>query len=109
MGHLLSAGIKMQSSVTTATLEINNLGGLTNCSWVKNGVNQGSVTTSLTTTLNSGDTFSVAATNVSTGATIDYFLNGSYVTSYTDPAIATTPTITAAAGDAYKFDCYGGF
>jgi hypothetical protein len=107
MGHLLSSAIKMQNGAAAPTLQINNLGGLTNCSWIKNGVSQGSVTGTLNATLTAGDTFSVAASNFG-GATIDYFLNASYVTSYFDDPIATTPTITSAAGNAYKFDCYGG-
>jgi hypothetical protein len=109
MGHLLSSAIKMQGAAAAPTLQINNLGGLNNCSWIKNGVSQGSVTGTLNVTLTAGDTFSVAASNVFDGATIDYFLNGSYVTSYSDNPVAQTPTITSADGNAYKFDCYGGF
>lgn len=105
--QLTRDGILQQGGAAAPTIEINNLGGLTNCSWIKNGVSQGSVTGTLNATLTDGDTFSVAASNFG-GATIDYFLNGSYVTSYFDDPIATTPTITSAAGNAYKFDCYGG-
>ena len=109
MGHLLSSAIKMQSSAAaTATIEINNLGSLDTCAWVKNGVSQGSVTTSVTATLTAGDTFLVSASNSSIGATIDYYLNGTYVTSYFDAFAAETPTITSSADNAYKFDCYGG-
>ena len=97
----------MQGAAAAPTIEINNLGGLTSCSWFKNGVNQGNVTTSLTATLADGDTFYVLASQFF-GATIDYYLNGAYVTSYFDSPVAETPTFTAAAGNAYKFDCYGG-
>ena len=112
MGHLLSAGIKMQGGApATATLTIQNSGGLASVVWFKNGVNQGSVgLAGLTTTVNSGDTFYVRATAISTGAgaTIDYLLNGSYVTSYFGATIATTATFTASGGNTYLFDCYGG-
>lgn len=91
------------------TIQINNLGSLSNCQWYKNGILQGSVTGTTNATLTAGDTIQVIASNPMIGATIDYFLNAAYVTSYTDPAIASTPTITSVAGNAYKFDCYGGF
>jgi hypothetical protein len=107
MGHLLSSAIKMQNGVAAPTIQINNLGGLNGLIWNKNGVNQGSVTGTLNATLTAGDTFSVLASNFG-GATIDYFLNASYVTSYFDDPVAETPTITSVAGNAYKFDCYGG-
>jgi hypothetical protein len=107
MGHLLSSAIKMQGAAAP-TIEINNLGGAL-VSWEKNGVSQGSVTTTITVTLTAGDTFRVTADEpFDAGVTIDYFLNGSYVTSYFDFTTAQTPTITSAAGNAYKFDCYGG-
>jgi hypothetical protein len=108
MGHLLSSAIKMQGGAAAPTIEINNLGGAL-VSWEKNGVSQGSVTTTITVTLTAGDTFRVTADEpFDMGVTIDYFLNASYVTSYFDFTTAQTPTITSAAGNAYKFDCYGG-
>jgi hypothetical protein len=109
MGHLLSSAIKMQGTAAAApTIQINNLGGAL-VSWEKNGVSQGSVGFSITVTLTAGDTFRVTADEpFDMGVTIDYFLNGSYVTSYFDFTTAQTPTITSVAGNAYKFDCYGG-
>lgn len=106
MGHLLSSAIKMQGGAAAPTIQINNLGGVT-VTWLKNGVSQGTVTGTLNATLTAGDTFQVSASNFG-GATIDYYLNASYVTTYFDDPIAQTPTITSAAGNAYKFDCYGG-
>lgn len=109
MGHLLSSAIKMQGGAAAPTIEINNLGGAL-VSWEKNGVSQGSVLFSTgVLTLTAGDTFRVTADEpFDMGVTIDYFLNGSYVTSYFDFTTAQTPTITSADGNAYKFDCYGG-
>lgn len=109
MGHLLSSAIKMQGGAAAPTIQIVNAGDLNNCEWFKNGTSQGSVTGTTNATLAAGDTFYVIASNVFLGATIDYSLNGSYVTSYSDYPIATTTTFTAAAGNAYRFVCYGGF
>jgi hypothetical protein len=107
MGHLLSSAIKMQGGAAAPTIEINNYGALV--TWEKNGVSQGSVGFSITVTLTAGDTFRVTADNpFDDGVTIDYLLNGSYVTSYFDFTTAQTPTITSAAGNAYRFDCYSG-
>lgn len=107
MGHLLSSAIKMQG-VAATTIEINNIFGVI-VSWEKNGVGQGNVIGTLNATLTAGDTFMVTASNpFDEGANIDYYLNGSYVTSYFDLSIAQTPTITSAAGNAYKFDCSNG-
>lgn len=109
MGHLLSSAIKMQGAAAAApTIQIVNAGDLNNCEWFKNSVSQGAVTGTTNATLADGDTFYVLASNAMIGATIDYSLNGSYVTSYSDSPIATTPTFTAAAGNAYSFTCYGG-
>ena len=108
MGHLLSSAIKMQGGAAAPTIEINNLGGAI-VSWEKNGVGQGNVIGTINVTLTAGDTFRVTADEpFDMGVTIDYFLNGSYVTSYFDLTTAQTPTITSSAGNAYKFDCYGG-
>lgn len=114
MGNLLSSAIKMQgaSAPATATLQINNLdAALSNCAWEKNGVTQASIpnNTTFDTTLNAGDTFYVYASQIFLGATIEYYLNGTFVTSYSADPIATTPTFTAVGGNAYRFDCYSGF
>lgn len=108
MGHLLSMGIKMQGSAaaTTATIQITNFDGTT-VTWYKNGVSQGSVPTSVTATLNAGDTFYVT-NNDAFGASINYSLNGVFVTSYFNVPTATTATFTASAGNTYKFDCFSG-
>ena len=37
------------------------------------------------------------------GAYIDYYLNGSFVTTYTDATTATTGNISTSAGNIYKF------
>jgi len=105
--QLAREGILQQGGAASPTIEINNYGALV--TWEKNGVSQGSVAFSITVTLTAGDTFRVTADNpFDMGVTIDYFLNGSFVTSYFDFTTAQTPTITSAAGNAYKFDCYGG-
>jgi hypothetical protein len=75
----------------------------------KNGSLLQSMTTDtslVTVTLNAGDTFySTIQQPGGNGATVDYFLNGSFVTSYltflTTPL--TTPTVTAAGGNTYKY------
>ena len=111
MGHLLSSAIKMQGTVpTTATINISNDGDLNTCGWYKNGVSQGTVPdlTSVSATLNAGDTFYVYASNVFFGATIDYILNGAYNSTFTGDPIAQTSTFTAAANNTYTFSCYGG-
>lgn len=93
----------------TATLSILNEGVGGSVSWFKNGVNQGSVAVSITTTINAGDTFYVRAQDIDFGASIDYTLNGSYVTTYSGSRTAITPTFTAVGGNTYFFNCYPGF
>jgi len=107
MGHLLSSAIKMQgAAATTATINITNFDGTT-VTWYKNGVSQGTVAVSLTTTVNAGDTFYVT-NNDTFGATINYYLNAVFVTSYFGAPTATTATFTAGAGNTYRFDCFAG-
>jgi len=111
MGHLLSSAIKMQGGVVVSppTIEINNFGGVF-VSWEKNGVSQGGVLFSLTATLVNGDTVLVTAGNpFDEGATIEYYLNDTFIAAYSDISIAQTPTITCSNGNAYKFNCYSGF
>jgi hypothetical protein len=77
--------------------------------WYKNGVLQNVFTDDIdhTFTINVGDTFFVQATRSTTGAFIDYSLNGSFVTTYTDPSdTTTTPTFTAVASNTYKFEAF---
>ena len=106
MGHLLSAGIKMQGGApATATLQINNYDGVT-VNWYKNGVNQGSVSGTLNTTLNNGDTFYLSASNI-LGVSVYYFVNGSFTDSYFD-TIVVTSTYTAIGGNSYQLDVYLG-
>ena len=77
----------------------------------KNGTLYTTLTTdtSLTTiTLTAGDTFYATLQNstpLQSGGSIDYFLNGSFVTTYSIFTIATltTPTVTSAAGNTYKY------
>jgi hypothetical protein len=111
MGQLLNSAIKMQGSVAALppTIEINNLGGVF-VTWAKNGIGQGSVITTITATLVNGDTVIVSASNpFDEGATIDYYLNTTYIASYSDISLAQTPSITCSSGNAYKFDCFAGF
>lgn len=110
MGHLLSSAIKMQGGASTATLKYNlstsGFGGTFTV--YKNGSVLQTMTTDtalVTVTLNAGDTF--YATIVSfAGTSIDYFVNGAFVTNYFDTS--PTPTITAAAGNTYQYDAYFG-
>lgn len=109
MGKLLSNGIKMQNGgATTATLILQLVSG-GGMGWFKNGSYQGAITGTQTFTLNAGDTFYVGAYDFDFGITIDYLLNGTYVTSYSDPSEATTPTFTAVAGNTYRFNANSGF
>jgi hypothetical protein len=110
MGHLLSSAIKMQGGVADPTVQITNFGGIF-VSWEKNGINQGNVSqlSPVNVTISAGDTIKVIADNpFDLGVNIDYFLNGTYVTSYFDFTTAQTPTITSSAGNAYRFDCTDG-
>jgi hypothetical protein len=42
------------------------------------------------------------------GTGIDYYINGTYQTSYTDSTIAQTGDINTSAGNTYKFIGYNG-
>jgi hypothetical protein len=113
MGHLLSSAIKMQGGgATTATLEIYNnatgLGG--SMTWFKNGISQGVPAAGFTTrTLNNGDTFYLYAVDFGASlVSIDYSLNGTYITTYTALEEVFTPTFTAVAGNIYTFTGYIG-
>jgi len=105
--------LQFPSGQSTATLQIQNnatgFGGI--MAWYKNGVFQENPAAGLTSrTINSGDTFYIviAAFFAEDYVTIDYSLNGTYVTSYTDINNVTTPTYTATAGDIYLFTGYLG-
>jgi len=116
MGKLLSSAIKMQGSVVgTATLKydlaMNGVASGT-CIVYKNGSvlqTMTSETSIVTTTINAGDTFYVTIQNPNTtgqtGCSIDYLVNGSYVTGYftggTD--VLTSATFTASAENEYRF------
>jgi hypothetical protein len=77
----------------------------------KNGTLYQTLTTDtslITITLVAGDTFFATLQNSTTfqeGGTIDYFLNNSYVTSYSifSTATLTTPTVTSVGGNTYKY------
>jgi hypothetical protein len=109
MGHLLSSAIKMQGSAPTTATLILQLASGNGMGWFKNGFYEGAITGTQTFTLNAGDTFYVGAYDFDFGITIDYLLNGTYVTSYSDPSEVTTPTFTAVAGNTYRFNANSGF
>jgi hypothetical protein len=116
MGNLLSSAIKMQDSVVaTATLKYdfatNGVVGGT-CIVYKNGIPLQTMTTDtsvVTTTINAGDTFYVTIQNPNTtgqtGCSIDYVVNGSYVTGYFTggTGVLSSATFTASAGNEYRF------
>jgi hypothetical protein len=107
MGHLLSMAIKMQSAgATTATIVL-QLIDATSMNWTKNGVSQGSITGTQTFTLNAGDTFFVTSTD-SFGSSLEYRLNGSFITAYFGVPTATSATFTAVSGNTYNFQGYSG-
>jgi hypothetical protein len=114
MGHLLSSAIKMQGGAAAPTLSYELFtNGITigQFNIYKNGTLYQTLTTDtslITITLNAGDTFYATLQNstfMQEGGTIDYFLNGSYITSYSifTSATLTTPTGTALAGNVYKY------
>jgi hypothetical protein len=108
MGRLLSSAIKMQGGgATTATIILQNVNAM-GMGWFKNGFYEGAIIGTQTFTLNAGDTFYVGAYD-DFGATINYFLNGTFIASYSEPYEATTPTFTAVAGNTYAFYAYSGF
>jgi hypothetical protein len=107
--QLAREGILQQGGAASPTIEINNFGGVI-VSWEKNGFSQGTVGFALTATLVAGDTVMVSAGSpFDEGATIEYYLNETFVAAYSDVFNAQTPTITSAAGNAYKFNCFSGF
>lgn len=110
MGHLLSSAIKMQSGVSTATLKYELFAGGNPGTFqiYKNGSLYQIMTTDtslVTVTLTAGDTFYATIVSIA-GTSIDYFVNGSYVTSYFDTS--PTPTITSTAGTTYQYTAYFG-
>ena len=107
MGNLLSSAIKMQGSAPATATLILQLVDATSMNWTKNGVSQGSITGTQTFTLNAGDTFFVTST-MAMGSSLNYLLNGSFVTSYFGIPTATSATFTASAGNTYRFEGYSG-
>jgi hypothetical protein len=109
MGKLLSSAIKMQGggAVATASLTLQLVNAI-EMSWTKNGVFQGYISGTQNFTLNAGDTFFASAFD-DAGVTIDYYLNGTYITSYSAGSLVNTPTFTAVAGNTYGFYAYSGF
>lgn len=110
MGHLLSAGVKMQNSVSTATLQyLLYAGGNSGTFTIYiNGSAYQTMTTDtslVTVTVNAGDTFYATIASVS-GTTIYYYLNGGFVAGYFDTS--PTPTVTASAGNTYFYEAYFG-
>jgi len=114
MGHLLSSAIKMQGAAAAPTLSYELFtNGITvgTFSIYKNGSLYQTLTTDtslITITLTAGDTFYATLQNTDSftpGGTIDYFVNASYVTSYSifTTGLLTTPTVTSAAGNTYKY------
>jgi hypothetical protein len=114
MGHLLSSAIKMQGAAAAPTLSYELFtNGVTIGTFniYKNGSLYQTLTTDtslITITLTAGDTFYATLQNstpLQQGGTIDYFLNNSYVTSYSlfTSATLTTPTVTSVGGNTYKY------
>lgn len=109
---LLGNSIAMQTSnLPPATLEYEfNLNGYAGTFRIyKNGSLYQTMTTntSLTTvTLSTGETFySTLQDAGGFGASIDYFVDNVYVTTYTvlDTSLLTTPTVTSSPGNTYKY------
>ena len=117
MGHLLSSAIKMQGAApATATLQyelFTNFITLGTFRIYINGSLYQTMTTNtslVTVTINAGDTFYATLQNTDSfqpGGTIDYFVNASYVTSYSifTTSLLTTPTVTSSASTTYKYTC----
>lgn len=107
MGNLLSSAIKMQNgAVATATI-ILQLVDADSLTWTKNGVSQGSITGTQTFSLNAGDTFFATSTGAF-GTSLAYFLNGTLIASYFGSPSVSSPTLTAVAGNTYRFEAYSG-
>ena len=116
MGHLLSSAIKMQGGApATATLQYELFASGFSGTFViyKNGAILQTMTTDtslVSVTINAGDTF-YATITCSNGATIDYFLNGTYSTSFYyvgSGAPTASTTLTAVAGNTYKYQGWFG-
>jgi hypothetical protein len=120
MGHLLSAGIKMQGAeaptTTTTTTVASNVtvevyrytpsGTLyVNGTFYSNPPFGGPTTYS---GLAPGTTRMTANSPDCLYATIDYSLNGSYITSYSGLCFANTGDISTSNGNTYSFSAYEG-
>jgi hypothetical protein len=105
--QLTRDGILQQGGAPATATLILQLVDATSMNWTKNGVSQGSITGTQTFTLNAGDTFLVTSTDTF-GSSLNYLLNGSFVTSYFGNPTATSPTLTAAGGNTYRFEGYSG-
>lgn len=110
MGHLLSSAIKMQGGAAAPILKYSlatsGFGGTFQI--YKNGSLYQTMTTNtstVTVTLTAGDTFYATILSAA-GTSIDYFVNGAFVTNYFDTS--PTPTITSAAGNTYEYNAYFG-
>jgi len=73
-------------------------------------VNYNSITSSGNINLQSASLSPTSQTIVATassindfGVTIDYYLNNTFVTTYSDTTLATTGNISTTAGNTYKF------
>ena len=107
MGKLLDIAIAgSKAAPSTATLELTKVDATT-MSWTKNGISQGTITGTQTFTLNSGDTFVISCTTTG-GTTLEYSLNGTFITSYTGNPTASSGTFTTAASNIYRFSAYAG-
>lgn len=114
--QLTRDGILQQGGApATATLQYelitSGFGGTFNI--YKNGSLLQSMTTDtslVTVTINAGDTFYSTIQSSAGSSSVDYFVNGSYVTSYFifTTGTLTTPTITASGGTTYKYTGYFG-
>jgi hypothetical protein len=111
MGNLLSSAIKMQGSApSTATLKYQLItSGFAGTFQIYiNGLLYQTMTTDtalVTLTLAAGDTFYANIVSFA-GTAVDYFVNGSFVTTYFDTT--PTPTITSSAGTTYEYTGYFG-
>jgi hypothetical protein len=112
MGHLLSSAIKMQGGApATATLkyDLATNGYSGTCIVYKNGLvlqTMTSDTSVVTATINAGDTFYVTIQQpTGNGCSIDYLLNGTYITGWftLGTGVLSSSTYTASAGNEYRF------
>jgi len=117
MGNLLSSAIKMQGASAPATATLQYELFATGFSGTFTIYINGNVYQTMTTdtslvnvTINAGDTF-YATITCSNGATIDYFLNGTYSTSFYysgSGAPTASTTLTAVATNTYKYQGWFG-